>query len=113
MAPTLVFRCFEWDKAGLLQLGKSGQGGFEGGSRLCEKPRQPSGYKDTLGVCILNLGPVRNLGGNEGGQRAVGFLQVGLGDAQHVGLGDRLYAVAHEDRKSTRLNSSHLGISYA
>ena len=39
------------------------------------------------------------LGGDEAGQRAVGFLQVGFGDAQHVGLGDCLDAVAHQEHQ--------------
>ena len=47
-----------------------------------------------------NLGAVGALGGNEEGERAVGFLQVGLGDAQDIGLGDRLDAVAHEEHQA-------------
>ena len=34
-----------------------------------------------------NFGAVRALGGDEGGEGAVGFLQVGLGDAEDIGFG--------------------------
>src|SRR5438874_6396920 len=36
----------------------------------------------------------------------------GLGDAAPLGL-DALVMIVHQDRKSTRLNSSHVEISYA
>src|SRR5438045_5801727 len=38
-----------------------------------------------------------------------GFADIGATVARHLGLPP----LAHGDRKSTRLNSSHLGISYA
>src|ERR1035441_8464571 len=47
-----------------------------------------------------NLGAIRALGGNEAGERAVGFLQVGFGHAQDVGFGDGLDAVAHEEHET-------------
>src|SRR5438045_2836621 len=46
----------------------------------------------------------------------VQLLVVELGSSPHAGLPDLLEperTVTHGDRKSTRLNSSHLGISYA
>src|SRR5699024_12852475 len=42
-------------------------------------------------------------------QRAVGLAQTGAGDV----LVDRLGLLLLQDRKSTRLNSSHVSISYA
>src|SRR5689334_23942817 len=43
----------------------------------------------------------------------VGRLEVAVDDALGVAGGERRAALHHEDRKSTRLNSSHSSISYA
>src|SRR5258705_4209169 len=40
-------------------------------------------------------------------------LQTGLGESTAAKLAKRLRRIHCKDRKSTRLNSSHLGISYA
>ena len=82
MPPGRVLRCdarFDVGRAGIEGLA----GGDHGGTlEILERRGDIGGGRD--------FGTVGALGGDEGSESAVGFLQVGLGNAQDVGFGDGL-----------------------
>src|SRR5690606_41764803 len=100
---------------------------------LCVLPATPATYSlslhDALPICLDGLGAIADLvrtrrGGDDGGADRGRVLAAGIvvGDDHHVSVlrGDLTHqrplagvAIATGDRKSTRLNSSHVKISYA
>src|SRR5437899_9609622 len=77
-------------------------------SLLCRPPRSPLFPYTTLFRSLLAQEPADD-GGGERRRRGLAALVL---RQHHVRGHDELHA-SLEDRKSTRLNSSHLGISYA
>src|SRR5262245_2913830 len=101
----------------LMALARERHFGHAADACVVTQPTLSAGIKqleETLGVLLVQRGS-RFIGFTPEGERTLDWARRIVGDAR--AMREEIKALKHgltgQDRKSTRLNSSHLGISYA